>query len=232
MSLGKFYKNIGDVMNFITLNEDFAGRKISFSGMEANLYIDKGMIYKIYLNSNISSIHHLMNLSLKQMDIKLTTFPNSAILSNGNLIGIRMKYFDNSIPFRQLKNLKIKLISLKDALVCLKELTDNFIYPLDLNSDGILQFNDKTEIVDLDTNTTKILDHIDNNYLNFVIKLYRNIIFELLFDDFEAIIHLNYLKEYLENKHINPALVKDIIKQNINYNDLSNFIFYYSEKTI
>ena len=151
--------------------------------------------------------------------------PNGIILKDDTLKGICIPYFkdykilsslnDESIDYK----LKILQIIMKN----LKELTDNDIYPMDFNSDGILINNSDVKIIDLDTYTTQIIKDDQKKKLKFVLNLYRNIILELMYQDFEPITVLPHLNAYLESKNVNKKIIYDI-DSNISYHSLSNFI--------
>ena len=94
---------------------------------------------------------------------------------------------------------------------------------MDFNSDGILINNSDVKIIDLDTYTTQIIKDDQKKKLKFVLNLYRNIILELMYQDFEPITVLPHLNVYLESKNVNKKIIYDI-DSNISYHNLSNFI--------
>ena len=212
-------------MNFINLESEFENNSYDFCGEEAKLYIVGNNLYKLYNKKNISSIYQLCLLISKQSFLKETILPNGIILKDDALKGIRIPYFkdyktlsnlnDESIDYR----LKILQIIMKN----LKELTDNDIYPMDFNSNGILINNSDVKIIDLDTYTTQIIKDDHKKKLKFVLNLYRNIILELMYQDFEPITVIPHLNTYLESKNVNKRIIYDI-DNNISYHNLSNFI--------
>ncbi len=212
-------------MNFINLESEFENNSYDFCGEEAKLYIVGNNLYKLYNKKNISSIYQLCLLISKQSFLKETILPNGIILKDDTLKGICIPYFkdykilsslnDESIDYK----LKILQIIMKN----LKELTDNDIYPMDFNSDGILINNSDVKIIDLDTYTTQIIKDDQKKKLKFVLNLYRNIILELMYKDFEPITVLPHLNAYLESKNVNKKIIYDI-NNNISYHSLSNFI--------
>lgn len=212
-------------MNFINLESEFENNSYDFCGEEAKLYIVGNNLYKLYNKKNISSIYQLCLLISKQSFLKETILPNGIILKDDTLKGICIPYFkdykilsslnDESIDYK----LKILQIIMKN----LKELTDNDIYPMDFNSDGILINNSDVKIIDLDTYTTQIIKDDQKKKLKFVLNLYRNIILELMYQDFEPITVLPHLNVYLERKNVNKKIIYDI-DSNISYHSLSNFI--------
>ncbi len=212
-------------MNFINLESEFENNSYDFCGEEAKLYIVGNNLYKLYNKKNISSIYQLCLLISKQSFLKETILPNGIILKDDTLKGICIPYFkdykilsslnDESIDYK----LKILQIIMKN----LKELTDNDIYPMDFNSDGILINNSDVKIIDLDTYTTQIIKDDQKKKLKFVLNLYRNIILELMYQDFEPITVLPHLNAYLESKNVNKKIIYDI-NNNISYHSLSNFI--------
>lgn len=212
-------------MNFINLESEFENNSYDFCGEEAKLYIVGNNLYKLYNKKNISSIYQLCLLISKQSFLKETILPNGIILKDDTLKGICIPYFkdykilsslnDESIDYK----LKILQIIMKN----LKELTDNDIYPMDFNSNGILINNSDVKIIDLDTYTTQIIKDDHKKELKFVLNLYRNIILELMYQDFEPITVLPHLNDYLESKNVNKKIIYDI-DSNISYHSLSNFI--------
>lgn len=213
-------------MNFITLDEEFNSETFDFSGEEAKLYIMGNDLYKIYKKNNISSIYNLCILMAKQKDLQETILPNGIILKDDELKGIRIPYFKDYKAVSSLSNTNntYKLTILQTIMRNLKELTDNDIYPMDFNSDGILVHEKDVKIVDLDTYTTQAIKNASKESLLFVLKLYRNIIFELMYSDFEPITVLPNLSSYLENKKVHEKIIIDITNKNLSYHNLSNYI--------
>ena len=211
-------------MQFITINEKFENP--NFNGTEAKLYIKGDFLYKIYNEKTRSCILHLLTLGNKQKYVQKTTLPDAVLIDEEGLIGCRIKYFKNYKLLNKQKNipLKEKLIILEQIIKALKELLDNNIYPEDLNSKGILVNND-IQIIDLDTFTTKITDYEDKEVYDFVLKLFRNVLFEIIYSDFEPIIHLKNLSDYLKSKHLNSSIIKDLSKNDFSFKDANNFIY-------
>ena len=212
-------------MNFINLESEFENNSYDFCGEEAKLYIVGNNLYKLYNKKNISSIYQLCLLISKQSFLKKTILPNGIILKDDALKGIRIPYFKDYKTLSSLndENIDYKLKILKIIMENLKELTDNDIYPMDFNSDGILINNSDVKIIDLDTYTTQIIKDDQKKKLKFVLNLYRNIILELMYQDFEPITVIPHLNTYLESKNVNKRIIYDI-DNNISYHNLSNFI--------
>lgn len=213
-------------MNFIKLDDEFNTNNFDFSGEEAKLYIVGNDLYKIYKKNNISSIYHVCLLIAKQNVLKETILPNGIILKDDELRGIRIPYFKDYKTVSCLSNTNdnYKLNILQTIMKNLKELTDNDIYPMDFNSDGILVYDKDVKIVDLDTYTTQVIKQASKERLLFVLKLYRNIIFELMYSDFEPITVLPNLSSYLENKKVHEKIIVDIASKELSYHYLSNYI--------
>lgn len=212
-------------MNFINLESEFENNSYDFCGEEAKLYIVGNNLYKLYNKKNISSIYQLYLLISKQSFLKETILPNGIILKDDALKGIRIPYFKDYKTLSSLndENIDYKLKILQIIMKNLKELTDNDIYPMDFNSNGILINNSDVKIIDLDTYTTQIIKDDHKKELKFVLNLYRNIILELMYQDFEPIVVLPHLNAYLESKNVNKRIIYDI-DNNISYHNLSNFI--------
>lgn len=213
-------------MDCIEFNSNFDSSKFDFSGEEAKLYIVGNDLYKIYNKNNISSVYHLYCLVAKQENLKETILPTGIILKNDILKGIKIPYFKDYKTVSSLVNTNnnYKIMILQIIMKNLKELTDNDIYPMDFNSGGILVKDKDVKIIDLDTYTTQITKDVTKEKLLFVLKLYRNIIFELVYSDFEPITVLPNLSSYLENKKVNKRLIFDITSKKLSYHNLSNFI--------
>lgn len=212
-------------MNFIKLGNGFENSPCDFYGEESKLYIVGNDLYKLYNKKNISSIYQLFLLISKQSFLKETILPNGIILKNNELKGICLPYFKDYKTLSSLsdENINYKLDILQIIMKNLQELTDNDIYPMDFNSDGILINNNDVKIIDLDTYTTQIIKDANKEKLKFVLNLYRNIILGLMYQDFEPITVLPSLNAYLESKKVNKKIIYDIIND-ISYHNLSNFI--------
>ncbi len=221
-------------MDYITVNRNLINSKPIFNGTEANLYDLNESLYKIYFKRNTSNMMHLILLKLRQKEVKNTIFPEPVLINDERLVGCSIKYFKDYVPINNKKDKfnKEKLIILKNALSKLKELTDNYIYPTDINSDGIITNGIDVQIVDLDTYSTKISDKKDDESLKFVLTLYKNIIFELMFLDFDLFTVYEYFDSYLESKNISKSIIKDLKKQNINYNSIFNLISHFEDDNI
>ena len=219
-------------MNFIKLDEEFNSETFDFSGEEAKLYIMGNDLYKIYKKNNISSIYHLCILMAKQKDLQETILPNGIVLKDDELRGIKILYFKDYKTVSSLSNINdnYKLTILQTIMRNLKELTDNDIYPMDFNSDGILVHEEDVKIVDLDTYTTQVIKNASKESLLFVLKLYRNIIFELMYSDFDPITVLPNLSSYLENKKVHEKIIIDIASKELSYHNLSNYIEWMKNK--
>lgn len=221
-------------MNYITLNKSFMNLNPIFNGTEANLYDLNESLYKIYFKRNSTSMMHLIILNLRQKEIKNTIFPDAVLIDEEGLVGCSIKHFKDYVPIniKKDKSNKEKLSILKNTLNKLKELTDNYIYPTDINSEGIITNDIDVQIIDLDTYSTKISDKKDDETLKFVLTLYKNIIFELMFLDFDLFEIYEHFDSYLENKNINKQLINDLKKQNINYNSIYNLISYFEDDNV
>ena len=109
----------------------------------------------------------------RQSDIKLSSLPKGSLYINGKfsgcvldkINGLQLHYV---FPFLSMKN-KIKV--LKEILLAVKELTDNYIYPLDTNnspfagkhSNILIGLNLKPKLIDLDGNSTVYRENYDEN---------------------------------------------------------------------
>ncbi len=213
-------------MNFIQLNENFDLKKHDFCGSESKLYIVGNDLYKLYNTNNVSSIYHLLCLTSKQRNLKGTVLPTGIILENDKLAGVQIPYFEGYKTLSSLTELsnKTKISIIKLVLKNLEELTNNGIYPMDFNIDGILVSGNDAKIVDLDTYTTEIANDSKKERLAFVLRLYLNIILELIYPDFILKPLSKKLEDYLVTKMLNQSIINDICGKTISYSTLSNFI--------
>lgn len=213
-------------MNFIQLNEDFDLKKHDFCGSESKLYIVGSSLYKLYNTDDVSSIYHLLCLTSKQCNLKNTVLPTGIILKNDKLAGVQIPYFEGYKTLSSLTELpnKTKIGIIKLVLKNLEELTNNGIYPMDFNIDGILASGNDAKIIDLDTYTTEITNDAKKEKLAFVLRLYLYIILELIYPDFILKPLSEKIEDYLITKMVNQSIINDICGNNISYSTLSNFI--------
>ena len=215
-------------MEFIMYDKKFEKCVCDYEGTEAKLYINNSNLYKIYIKDKGYSFLHLMALNDRQKYIENTVLPNGIIFDSNRIKGCSIKYFENYKELLTIKdnNILDKVRLLKKTLINLKEITDNYIYPRDLNINGILVFVSDIKIIDLDTHRTIINNKRDNELLKYVLQLYRNIFFEILYFDFDPIFSNFDIKSFLENKKINSKIIKLISTDKINYSNFFDYINY------
>lgn len=231
---------------FLKVNEKLENP--NFEGTESRLYIKEDYLYKIYIDNNSSSLH-LQNLIFKQKEIKQTILPDNILYKKIEdkteheecndfyndcikLIGCRIKYFKDYTSLNKINcSFDEKLNILINIISPLKELLQHNIYPSDLNADGIL-VGDKIQIIDLDTFNTKITKDYDKESYLFVLKLFKVIILETIYPDFESIINIKYLEEYLKIKKLKDSLIRDIVKNDFDFKDAKNLIYYLKDRSI
>lgn len=200
---------------------------------------DNSHIYKIYKNSSFEKPkkEKIYQLCQKQSNIKRTILPDGLLFTyheNGikEFIGISLCYFDNYITINNLDADKRIFLNL---LLAIKELTDNYIYPTDLNDGNILVSPSyDIQLIDLDGAYCIVSNQEENEQLKKILHslLYR--IYFAIIDKFpeiqnevrtsgyEALKQYGYSNEFIE-------MLKG--EEPISYEKLMNLVDQYLPKT-
>lgn len=162
---------------------------ISTEGRESIIYLseDGNEIFKIYSNSSFEkpTKEKIYELYQRQSKIFKTILPNGLLFTyteqNGKeFIGITMKYFKNYVSIDMLD--KLDNVDMNSVLITLinniKELTDNNIYPTDLNDKNILVLPETSDvqIIDLDGDHCVISDKSEPEKM---LKIYEMLLYRI-----------------------------------------------------
>lgn len=171
--------------NLTVLNED---------GRESVIYLseDSKEIYKIYNNSCFEKPTEQKIIDLyqrqKRTSIKL---PDGLIFAYNEhnekeFIGISMEYLKDYVSIDNLKNDNVNCVKkvFLNIINRIKELTDNNIYPTDLNSKNILVDEETLDIqiIDLDGEHCFVSDKVETIKQK---EIYGLLLFRILFKIFE-----------------------------------------------
>ena len=148
----------------------------------------------------------------------------------------------NGIPIHKLKGLlpiNIKALILKDVLISVKELTDNYIYPIDLDNSPYTTkaiYNKemvghshvyvkliplKTAIIDLDGKSTVYTDFESDYHIQLTYSSFKRLMDEILFDiDYDLEYEDYELKNEYLNKGVPEYLIDNLVYGTPNYEDL------------
>lgn len=142
--------------------------------------------------------------------LKYTDLIDDALYIDGKFSGVVMPYYDGDI-FEKHKNDSIenKVAMTRQLLLNARELTDNFIYPLDYKSTNIMLYGKKIQIIDLDDVKTKVINPI-----------YKKKSIEILDDA------IKYFLGDLEYNHqnLNSLISKSLNEKNHSYLDIENYL--------
>lgn len=216
------------------------------SGNFGTAYLYKNKIYKVY-HDKVVAIDQLFNTPesipnpslkynalkynyLKYVNSKLeyTDLIDDVLYIDGKFNGIVMPYYSGE-TFEDHKNdpLRKKVAMTRQLLLNARELTNNYIYPLDYKSNNMMLFGKKIQIIDLDDVKTPILNPI---YKSKSIKVLDKAIKYFLGDvDYNCqILSDLFDKEYYPLNKTYTEIEKylaEIIKEN-------NYIFIYQNTDI
>ncbi len=194
------------------------------------LYLDKDGV-KIYYKDAFKRIVK------RREDIKLTSLPLSSLYIDGKFKGCVLKKI-NGVQLHnifQILNKKTKLRILKEIIIKVKELTDNYIYPIDTanspiigkHSNILLNYKLKPELIDLDGKSTLYRETYDEKSYMYAIMSLNLLFLELLND--EALgyhsnsFELDHVKNVLIRKGINEELAYKLSRYKANYDELERY---------
>ncbi len=197
---------------------------------ERLLYLDKDGV-KIYYKDAFKRI-------IKRGEkIKLSNLPKASLFIDNKFKGCVLEKINgfqihNIFP---ILSKKIKYKILKELLNEIKELTDNYIYPIDTansprvdnHSNILVNYKLEPKLIDLDGKSTLYRESYDDEcYLFTLMSL--NLLFMELLNDIEIgyqndQIELDYIKKILMRKGINEELAHKISRYKANYDELDNF---------
>ena len=161
----------------------------------------------------------------RQSYVKRTKLQKRPIYINNRFRGVVIHYHKRQIPIYFLKScpLKIQIVVLKELLVSIEELLDNFIYPRDLalqpytdyrTSNVLLSFSRKLtpNIIDIDGRSVIYTDDYNEDFYYTALNSYKNLVMQILFD-----IDIMKFSGSYENGSIffNPTAYKDYYRSNL-----------------
>ena len=211
--------------------EDLKYLKLVGMGAEGAVYQLRDKIIKIYNEPEEHNLKKIKYLCKIQPKIKNTEFIIGKVNIDGEFKGVIQKYFKNyytidildySMNLNQILCFYIKLLQ------CIKELTDNNLYPSDLYYKNILIkfINRDVKIIDLDGNgiiikkeaNKKLLQNTLNTYLSTMIEsLYFNDLNEEHYITYKDIIKKYPFDDYYKNIILNGELSYKFIIEFIRY---------------
>lgn len=209
------------------------------SGRESIIYIsdDYDNIYKVYKNSSFEkpSPEKIYQLFKKREHISKNILPDCLLFAfneqgEKEFIGISMKYLKNYYTLDEINRMDevdFKIIFL-NLINSLKELTDNHVYPTDLNDKNILVSADfDVQIIDLDGEHCIISDKEEIDKLNVIFdRLLYHIYFHLMETSPEVYqnVRLNGYR-ILNQYEYDDEFIKMLEKEEpINYEKLINVV--------
>lgn len=100
-------------------------------------------------------------LKHKNYKLEYTDLISDILFVDGKFKGIVMPYY-NGETFKEhlYDDFNRKVAMSRQLILNAKELTNNYIYPLDYKSSNIMMYNNKIQIIDLDDAKTKVLNPI------------------------------------------------------------------------
>lgn len=142
------------------------------SGAFGNIYLKNNIVFKIY-HDRIKAYNKILkenciipnpclrNSKLKYEYLKSKNLIYDTLYIDDVFSGIVMPYYEGkTIDEYTNDSIEEKIRISKKIIICAKELTNKYIYPLDYNKNNIILCNDKVQIIDLDDKLTKILNPI------------------------------------------------------------------------
>lgn len=175
-----------------------------------------------------------MNLIERQKDISKTILPDRILYKESqtenrceySLLGCRIKYFDTSTTLSYLDApLNRKIIILEELMECLKELLDNYIYPIDLHIDNVL-FDDQIRIIDLDTLTTTVSNFEDKEKYTSVLKRFRKVLLCVLFNYQPYLSFRDMYFDLYYSQNLSRPFFYYLTNENFNFEDANSLIYF------
>ena len=200
-------------------------------------YIDKDGV-KIYYRDAFKRIIN------RQKDIKLSKLPRGSLYINGKfsgcvlqrIYGMQLHYV---FPLLSRKN---KLRVLKEIIQIIKELTDNYVYPVDTDnspfagkhSNILVDYKLKPRLIDLDGNSTVYRECYDENMYRETLTALNLLFVELLqgnvygqnIDELD----IEMIKDRLVLEGLSIEEARRLSTYEGNYDDLNNMVQCYLKK--
>lgn len=167
-------------MNSIIIPRNYLNNLLvlSKSGRESTVYLseDSKEVFKIYSNSSFAkpTKEKIYELYSRQGNISNTILPSGLVFTYNDqnekeFIGIILKYFNNYVSIDTLNESDIDMnVVLTNLVNSIKELTENNIYPTDLNNKNILVLPETlhVQLIDLDGDHCIVSNKLETEKLN------------------------------------------------------------------
>lgn len=211
--------------------EDLKYLKLIGMGAEGAVYQLRDKVVKIYNEPEEHNLKKIRYLCKIQPKIKNTEFIIGQLNIDGEFKGVIQKYFKNyytidilnySMSLTQVLYFFVKLLQ------CIKELTDNNLYPSDLYYKNILIkfINRDVKIIDLDGNGLIIKKEANERLLQNTLNTYLSTMIEsLYFQDLNEKHYINY-KDIIRKYPFDDYYKKTILKGELSYKFIIEFIKY------
>ncbi len=184
----------------------------------------------------------------RQKDISLSVLPTNLIYVDNRVMGCELKYIKSfgGIYLSNYFPLPIRKKICNNLIIKIKELIDNYIYPIDVsqrdkvnfisknNANILLGLDMKPKLIDLDGKSTAYLEYYSNNYeklsmisLNYLIM---EIITSIDFKQDYSIEELEYIKELIHSDNISYDLIDKFYDSYLNFDELNSILDSYKRK--
>lgn len=199
--------------------DDYNLLKGQFNSMNSYpYYIDRYGVKKIYDDSVI------VEAMERQKNITKTSLPVCPLYISNKFRGCVLKYHKHYtyISYIKIFPKRIQLKIMAELLNKIKELTDNNIYPIDLNNINNILINPltlNTEIIDIDGKSTVYCETYNGNLYNIVYYCFNSLILNLVYDfniEEYSIEDLDYIIANLKKRHFDDEYINLIIDGNLN----------------
>lgn len=233
--------------------DELSHLKVIGEGSEGVVYnAHNGLLYKVYKDSCYTTLdpEHTKKMYSpriiytaveRQEDIKNSVLPLGPLYINNKFKGCILKKHSGYVDLHNISILpkKLKLNILRQLIINVKELTDHFIYHLDLSnkntsngthSNILISMKGHLQIIDLDGKSTTYTPGYIEEYFQMTLTSLLSLISDLIFDiDFAAIdvteMDVDYLLHGLIKNGIPTEVARKVIYQpNVTYNDLNEII--------
>lgn len=196
-----------------------------------NHYVDRDGV-RIYYGDAIKKIAE------RQKEIKLSNLPISPIYNNDKFIGcVIKKIYGFQLHYIWMflsKKRKIKI--LKEILCKIKELTDSYIYPCDLDnsplvgnhSNILINFSLKPQLIDLDGNSTIYRESYDEESLKLTYfslnRLFMELLYGFILEDSLEYNDIENIKSLILKSGIDNETIDKMMEFSLNYEELDNLV--------
>ncbi len=201
-----------------------------------------GTVYKIYKYKHNDDI--IEKATNKQESVKLTNLPQAAIYIDNKFSGYvlkRVRGLDIHYAWFLLSK-KSKIRILKELLIKVRELTDNYIYPTDIansplvgkHSNVKIDYKLHPQIIDLDGISTSYCDQeneclLSDTYCGLGLLFLELILGPDLFEDIDDL-NSSYIQKLLTDANIDEDSAKRLSNLEGTYEDVNKLLLTFSKK--